>query len=311
MAKDLFNRYIWLVNTIYRAGKITFEEINERWVRTEMSGGEDLPLKTFHNHKKAVQDIFDINIECNKSGGYYYYIENVEDIEHGGLRTWLLNTFSVSNLISESHKLRGRILFENIPSGQKFLAPVVEAMRDGMVLEITHSSFWKDNESTFEVEPYCVKVFRQRWYMLARSVARGTIRVYSLDRISEVKPSGKSFVFPEDFDSSEYFRDSFGIIVDDAYPPETIKLEVYGTKVKYFRSLPLHPSQREVFTGNDYSQFQYYMSPTYDLKQELLSHGDEITIVSPESLRQEIKEIAERITRKYCGQEKVSNGNGA
>lgn len=106
MAKNLFNRYVWLVNTIYRAGKITFEEINDRWVNNEMSKGEYLPLKTFHNHRKAVQDIFDINIECHKRGGYYYYIENVDDIGHGGLRTWLLNTFSVSNLVNESHKLK-------------------------------------------------------------------------------------------------------------------------------------------------------------------------------------------------------------
>lgn len=200
MAKNLFNRYVWLVNTIYRAGKITFEEINDRWVNNEMSRGEYLPLKTFHNHRKAVQDIFDINIECHKRGGYYYYIENVDDIGHGGLRTWLLNTFSVSNLVNESHKLKDRIILENIPSGQQFLTQVIEAMRDSKVLEITHYSFWKDSVSTFEVEPYCVKLFRQRWYMLARSVSYGSIRVYSLDRISEMTDTGKSFTYPEDMD---------------------------------------------------------------------------------------------------------------
>lgn len=299
MAKDLFNRYVWLVNTIYRAGKITFEEINERWVENEMSGGEDLPLKTFHNHRKAVQDLFDINIECNKRGGYYYYIENVEDIEHGGLRTWLLNTFSVNNLINESHKLKDRIILENIPSGQQFLTFVIEAMRDNRVLKIKHHSFWKDSASTFEVEPYCVKLFRQRWYMLARSVTYGTIRVYSLDRISEMTDTGKSFTYPEDFDPAGYFYNSFGIIVDQAYPPEIIQLEVYGTKAKYFKALPLHHSQKIIYEGDGYTQFQYYMSPTYDLKQELLSHGDEIRVIAPEHLRKEIKEIAGRISEKY------------
>lgn len=81
MGKDLFNRYIWLVDTIYQVGKITFEEINERWVCSEMSGGEEIPLRTFHNHRKAIEELFDINIECNKRGGYYYYIENQDDIE--------------------------------------------------------------------------------------------------------------------------------------------------------------------------------------------------------------------------------------
>ena len=84
MAKDLFNRYIWLVDTIYRAGKITFEEINERWKRNAMSRGEDLPVRTFHNHRAAIEELFDINIECDKRGGYRYYIENADDMEQGG-----------------------------------------------------------------------------------------------------------------------------------------------------------------------------------------------------------------------------------
>ena len=85
--------------------------------------------------------MFDINIVCDKKGGYKYYIENAEDMEKGGVRTWLLNTFAVNNLINESHHLKRRIMFEQIPSGQKFLTPIIEAMRDGLSVEITYKSF--------------------------------------------------------------------------------------------------------------------------------------------------------------------------
>ena len=112
MAKDLFRRYIWLVDTIYRAERITFKEINERWLRSSMSNGKKIPLKTFHNHRKDIEDIFDINIECDKRSGYKYYIDNSDDIRKGDMRTWLLNTFAVDNLIKESLHLRKRILFE-------------------------------------------------------------------------------------------------------------------------------------------------------------------------------------------------------
>jgi hypothetical protein len=115
---NLFNRYVWLVDIIYRRGKITFEEINEYWQRTLLNiDREDLPLRTFHNHRQAIEQMFDINIECDKRNGYKYYIENTDDMEHGGVRSWLLNTFAVNNLINESHKLKRRILFEKIPSG--------------------------------------------------------------------------------------------------------------------------------------------------------------------------------------------------
>ncbi|MDR3141759.1 MAG: hypothetical protein LBU37_08565 [Tannerellaceae bacterium] len=160
MATDLYNRYIWLVDTIYRAEKITFEEINAKWVRTEMSGGEDIPLRAFHNHRKAIEELFDINIECDKRAGYVYYIENVEDMKRPGVRSWLLNTFAVNNFINESHKLKHRILFEQIPSGELFLTPLIEAMRDEVSVEITYQSFWREKPHTFEAEPYCVKVFK-------------------------------------------------------------------------------------------------------------------------------------------------------
>lgn len=123
---NLFNRYVWLVDIIYRRGKITFEEINEYWQRSLLNlDGEDLPLRTFHNHRQAIEQMFDINIECDKRNGYKYYIENTDDMERGGVRSWLLNTFAVNNLINESHKLKQRILFEKIPSGQMHLTSII------------------------------------------------------------------------------------------------------------------------------------------------------------------------------------------
>ena len=295
MAKDLFNRYIWLVDTIYRANGITFEEINEKWLRNSMSDGVDIPLKTFHNHRHAIENMFDINIVCDKKGGYKYYIENADDMEKGGIRTWLLNTFAVNNLINESHHLKRRIMFEQIPSGQKFLTPIIEAMRDGLSLEITYKSFWRQSEYTTEVEPYFVKVFRQRWYLIARNKIKDAIRIYALDRIQSLANTGNAFVMPKDFSPEEYFYNCFGIIHEDDCPPETIDLKVYGTQKEYFRTLPLHHSQKEIETEDDFSVFRYYLSPTYDFLQEILSHGCEVEVLSPAHLRYEVRYHAEMI----------------
>ena len=298
MAKDLFNRYIWLVDTIYRADGITFEEINEKWLRNSMSEGLDLPLKTFHNHRKAIEDMFDINIVCDKRGGYKYYIENADDMEKGGVRTWLLNTFAVNNLINESHHLKRRIVFEQIPSGQNFLTPVIEAMRDGMSIEIKYKSFWRQDEYTTEVEPYFVKVFKQRWYLIARNKIKDAIRIYALDRIHALTQTGNAFVMPKDFNPEEYFYNSFGIISQDNCPPEIVELKVYGTQKEYFRTLPLHHSQEEVENADGYSIFRYYLSPTYDFIQEILSHGCEVEVLSPQRLRDEVRSHAATIVSR-------------
>lgn len=298
MAKDLFNRYIWLVDTIYRADGITFEEINEKWLRNSMSEGLDLPLKTFHNHRKAIEDMFDINIVCDKRGGYKYYIENADDMEKGGVRTWLLNTFAVNNLINESHHLKRRIVFEQIPSGQNFLTPVIEAMRDGMSIEIKYKSFWRQDEYTTEVEPYFVKVFKQRWYLIARNKIKDAIRIYALDRIHALTQTGNAFVMPKDFSPEDYFYNSFGIISQDNCPPEIVDLKVYGTQKEYFRTLPLHHSQEEVENADGYSIFRYYLSPTYDFIQEILSHGCEVEVLSPQHLRDEVRSHAATIVSR-------------
>ena len=298
MAKDLFNRYIWLVDTIYRADGITFEEINEKWLRNSMSEGLDLPLKTFHNHRKAIEDMFDINIVCDKRGGYKYYIENADDMEKGGVRTWLLNTFAVNNLINESHHLKRRIVFEQIPSGQNFLTPVIEAMRDGMSIEIKYKSFWRQDEYTTEVEPYFVKVFKQRWYLIARNKIKDAIRIYALDRIHALTQTGNAFVMPKDFSPEEYFYNSFGIISQDNCPPEIVEQKVYGTQKEYFRTLPLHHSQEEVENADGYSIFRYYLSPTYDFIQEILSHGCEVEVLSPQHLRDEVRSHAATIVSR-------------
>lgn len=300
----LFNRYIWLVDTIYRAGRISFEEINELWQRSSLNDtGEELPLKTFHNHKNAIQQMFDINIGCDRRAGYLYYIEHAEDMERGGIRTWLLNTFAVNHLINESHHLKWRILFEEIPSGQRFLTQIIEAMRDNLTLEMVHQSFWSDTVSTFEVAPCCVKVFRQRWYMVGYSMSDRRLRVYALDRIHTLRTMENAFVLPDDFDPEGFFADSFGIVVDDRVKPERIRVRIAGIQRQYIRTLPLHASQQETEITKDTSVFVFYLRPTLDFQQELLIHAinaeDDIEVLEPQWLRERMQAVGEDLSRNH------------
>lgn len=239
--------------------------------------------------------MFDINIECNRKGGYLYYIEHAEDMERGGVRTWLLNTFAVNHLINESHHLKRRILFEEIPSGQRFLTQIIEAMRDNRTLEMSYQSFWNDTPRTFEVAPYCVKVFRQRWYVVACSTSDDRLRIYALDRIRELRTSEHLFILPDDFDPQAYFANSFGIAVDESYKPEQVRVRVSGIQRQYLRTLPLHTSQQETEIMNDSSVFEFFLRPTLDFQQELLTHAAntdcQIEVLQPQWLRVEMKQI--------------------
>ena len=299
MTKDLFDKYIWLVDTIYRAGRITFEEISGRWLRSRLSEGKNLPLRTFHNWRIAIEQVFDIIIECDRRNGYSYYIENADEMEKGGIRNWLLNTFAVNNLINESHHLKRRILFEEIPSGRQYLTPVMEAMRDGLEIELLHQSYWRDAASTYTLQPYCVKVFRQRWYVIGFCKERAAIRTFSLDRIQQLRTLDTRFVCPKDFDPAAYFSDSFGIIVEDV-DVQDIRIKVYGMQRQYVRALPLHRSQKEVEASDGYSVFEYRMKPSFDFKQELLSWGADVEVLSPAWLRDEMRQAANALAARYA-----------
>ena len=296
---ELFSRYVCLLETIHRAGKITFEEINARWLRSELSGGETLSLRTFHHHRDAIEELFDINIECIKRGGYCYYIEDTEELEKGCVRKWLLNSFAVDNLIVESRKLKSRILLEEVPSGKRYLIPLIEAMRDGMIVEVDYQSFRQQVPANFEIEPYCLKLFRQRWYVVARSPHYNRVMIYSLDRILDLEVSEKTFYYPEEFNPQSYFDACFGIVADDDIGIETVQLKVYAPQDKYFDALPLHHSQRTVEVTEGHTVYEYRIRPTYDFVQELLSHGADVEVLQPSLLRSRLGDIAKEMVALY------------
>lgn len=299
MAKNLFKRYIWLVDTIYQAGRIDFDTINNKWKRSSLSDGSELPKKTFHNHKKAIQEVFDIIIECDNKDGYKYYIENPNDIGDNKIQGWLLNTFTINNLISESKQLKDRIHLEHIPSGQQHLTTIIKAMSENYCIKMAYQSYWRDSADTIQVEPYFVKIFKQRWYAIAYNREKQAMRTYALDRIKKLDIMQSKFEFPKDFNPSNYFRSCYGIIRDDKIDECMVKIKVTTSQAKYLRDLPLHHSQKEMECINEMSIFKFHVKPSFDFKKELLSMGAEVEVMEPKWFREELRMEVEIILNKY------------
>ena len=299
MAKNLLNKYVWLVETIYKAKKISYEEINRRWLGNDMSEGKPLPLRTFHKWRIAIEEMFGLIIENEQGGQYRYFIQNADELKSGSLRSWLFNTLTVSNLMMENVSIKDKILFEEIPKGEQYLPTIIEALKKNTVLEMSYQSYWRDEENSFEIEPYCIKAFKQRWYLVARSPYYDKVMIYALDRVHQLKPTTESFKYPEDFVPEEFFEDCFGIIADKDYNVETVKLKVVAGQANYLRSLPLHPSQHEIEQNDEYSIFTVRLRPTFDFRQEILSMGSDIEVLSPKWFREEVAEISKHMWNKY------------
>ena len=317
MASNIFGRYIWLIDTLRRHKRLTFEEINNLWIESCLSYGEgdELPLRTFHNHRKAIKDIFDVYIECDVKGGYKYYIDEPERLEGDSLRSWLIDSYATLNQIQADKKLEGRIIFENVPSGNIWLTTFAQAMRNGYVVEITHQGFGKDYGNKFEIEPYYLRIFKQRWYVIGRNpyyawkkteaekrgktYDRPIYRVYGLDRISNVTVTQKKFEIDKDFSIEDYYDGCCGIIPNTNEDIEHIIVRAYWNAPDYLRSLPLHSSQQEISSDEESTLFSFDVRPTYDFLQMLLAQADQIEVIEPVSVRNEMKRFAENMLTYY------------
>ncbi|MBQ9667569.1 MAG: WYL domain-containing protein [Prevotella sp.] len=293
-----FKEYIWLVNTIYQAKAITFAEINEQWIKTDMSGGVEMARTTFHRHKCAIEDIFGIYIECDKKNGNKYYIGNEQVLREDSIQNWMFSTLSVGNMVEESHSLYNRILLEHVPSGGEKLQQVIKAMKESRTISLTYRRYGSPGCGTYTLAPYCVKLFRQRWYLVA-SFESGLKSVYSFDRIETVELLDEKFKMNEMFDAAEFFSDSYGIVIDDKIESQRIVFRAYGYEPYYLRDLPLHHSQREINTTEEYSDFELKLKPTADFKALLMSRGQWIEILEPQSLADEIVEWYKNAIKRY------------
>ena len=295
----LFKEYIWLVNTINFAGKITLEDINRKWVETDMSEGLPIVRSTFNRHKDAIQDIFGIDIECDKRDGFKYYIGNSEVLKEESIQNWMLSTLSVNSVLAESKAVADRILLESIPSDGEDLHRFIEAMKRSVRIEVIYHRYAAKEDSKMTVEPYCVKLFKRRWYALVKSIKYGHYTTLAFDRIKSISLTTDKLTLDADFDAAAWFKECYGIVRDDEEELQTIRIRAFKQEVFYMRDLPLHYSQKEVETTEDWSDFEITIRPTADFFSPLLSRGPLIQVMEPQWLADEIKRQHEEAAQLY------------
>lgn len=293
MAKNFFKRYIWLVDLINRRKYVSFKEISEAWMRSPLNEtGDPLSERTFFNHKDAIAGMFGIEILNDRSLGFYI---GRSDVGSDETSDWMLHTLCLNNVLHENADMKDRILMEKVPSSERFLTDIISAMRDFRVISLCYQNFRHPEPFCFNVRPYCVKYFKQRWYLLGDSDLG--LRIYSLDRFVDMEELEEHFEIPKGFDAEEYFGNYFGVIIGEE--PEDVKIRVVPDQVKYFRTLPMHGSQRETVQEDGSSVFSYHIAPTFDFVQEILSHGADVEVLEPAELRESIADIVAGMASRY------------
>ncbi len=299
MSKNLLSRYIWLIDTVNRYGNITRERLNELWMKSQFSDGNPLPRRTFYNYRNAIEELFNISIECNPKT-YEYSIAGSDEGHDGSITDWLLNSATVSDVMGDIREIADRVFLEDVPSARRYLATVIGALRENHPLRFTYHPYTRTNPTTgVVVEPYFLKIFRQRWYVTGMNVKDKTVKTYALDRMTDVTVGDTVFEVPADFNAAEFVRDAFGIVFTKGVT-HRVALKTDARQAKYFRALPLHPTQTEVVHDN-YSIFYYSLRLTPDFVQEILSLGPKVEVVAPPELKAMVVESLRESLKLYTG----------
>ena len=287
------DKALWLADFLYRKKKATRPQIEQAWQQSNISYGKELNRRTFQETKNKVEHLFDVTVAYNPQS-HEYSFDNPEIFQEDGIRSWLLKTLSVSAILQKYKNMQKRILLEEPATGYSYLPELLEAMETSLKVELTYHPFNGDCYKTL-LSPYCLKAFKQRWYILGFSSHHQQIRTFALDRIEEIKETEESFSLPKEFDNRAYFQNCYGITYAPHLELHTIIFKAIPQQIPYLRTNPIHHSQQETEEG--IFQFTAYFS--YELMQELLSYGSRIEILSPASILNRIKEEVLKVVEMY------------
>ena len=288
---------------------MTLGEISDLWRQQEESDGQELSRTTFNRHRDSILDIFGVIIECDRKDGYRYYIENEEVLKENSIQNWMFSTLSVSNILDGNVGLQDRILLESIPSGDDKLRQIIDAMRENRRIKIQYHKYTSSESKSYILEPYCLKLYNRRWYMLVRKAdapaaneddeKTGDLFIFSLDRIETFEMLQTKYTIDKNFDAEAYFNDCFGIMVVGNLKTERIVLRTYGLEPYYLRDLPIHHSQKEIKKTEEYTDYELKLRPAEDFIEHLLSLSTWVKVMEPAWLAKEVQRRLKDALNRY------------
>ena len=301
MISKTYNKYIWILNTLLKE-ELSFKEIETQWKNTFLCEG-GLSIRTFHECREGIKDMFGVDIACDRSKGNVYYVKNPEILDKQKTGKWLLQNYSIPQDFVTYNSMRDRILLEEIPRGMFFLNAIIKAMQMYVELQVDYQRYEGEQEEhlqEFHIQPYALKVFNRRWYLLGYIKEKNDLRIIALDRILDLKVLSKSFELPEDFDARKCFANVVGIYVNKDLPVTKVKIRAYGIQADYLRSTPLHKSQSEGRSKHgEFAEFTYKLCITPDLISQLLAMGERVEVLDPEELKEEMKKRIDSMFNLY------------
>ena len=254
-------------------------------------------LRTFQRDVREIRNNFGIDIEYSRENKGYF-ISNSESENMNFQRR--MDAFDMFNSLNLAQDLNQYIHLERRrPQGTEHIYGILHAIKNKVQVAFSYQKFWEAETTQRILEPYGLKEFRQRWYVMGKEKKNGEVRTFGLDRITNLDVTNRKFEFPANFNIEEYFKYSFGIIGPNGKKPEEIILSFDAVQGKYIKTLPLHVDQEILFENKDELRLKLFLFITDDLIMELLSFGENMMVIKPKSLAKLMKDEHKKAYQQY------------
>ena len=292
---------LYLINLLERKGAMTLKEINECYQYSSIYEGDNIIPRTFLRYKDFIEVNFPCYIEYNaRTGKYELHRHKAFYGEDDSLFDYLLSAYHIEGMTELALKHREKIMLSDAPTGVENVQIILEAIDQKKGIECDYCSFTKKSVKKQLLIPYFLRAWEQRWYLVAEpDNHHHGIAIFALERMDNLSLTEEKMTPTHNITVDEYFDGCFGANHSDEQRPERILIKVYSTQVEYVKALPIHESQKEIETTDEWSIFEYRLVPCYNFYQQLLWHREKLEVLEPQYVRDEIKIAIQKMLEHY------------
>lgn len=288
---------LWIIDTLLQVGELSLRELNDRWERSSLYDGKSLHERTFARYKEHIAAEYNINIGYSPAINKYF-IENREEVKTNTLYRYLLSAYRIAGLNTQVLNHKDKLMLKPVPTGTEHLSTLLQAIDEEHTVKFAYRSYYSDDLQEWELIPCFLRIFEGRWYLVAEYMDRSKAKTFALERITDLSIGGRQLTPSPKLTPDEYYQGCFGII-HEARKSCLIRLRADKQQRCYLRAQPLHESQEETETADDYSIFSYYLRPSFDFYQKILWMREKVELLGPDEVRQELSSIIHRMAAVY------------
>lgn len=288
---------LWIVDTLLQTGGLSLRELNDRWERSSLYDGKPLHERTFARYKGHIASEYNIDIGYSPAINRYF-VENCEEVRSNALYRYLLSAYRIAGLNTEALHHRDRLMLEPVPTGTEHLSTLLQAIDEGRTVRFDYTSYYAEDTQHWELIPGFLRIFEGRWYLIAEYMDHSRAKTFALERIAALNIGERQLAPSPEVTPDIYYQGCFGIIHEER-KPVLIRLRADRQQRCYLRAQPLHASQEEAETGEEYSVFTYYLRPSFDFYQRVLWMREKVELLGPDEVRAEMAEIVSQMAGMY------------